>query len=167
MKKGFNYVWRTNPRFILISKCLYYSILGLLKIITSNTFNFSQSTKNKSFFIEWWKCKKSFRRWNIMFFFRRLTAIMMIIFVSTINISHQNVADVQKSGEGGLGCNMRLYTYRITQSDSNGIGNKRVWQITEFERHFPSRTTMLGSCFGLVMLRTMRFKWNFWLEVSI
>ncbi|KAG4076190.1 hypothetical protein HA402_014739 [Bradysia odoriphaga] len=49
-----------------------------------------------------------------------LTAIIMIVLASSINSSHQNVADLQRSTEAGLGCNMRLYTYRITQSDSNG-----------------------------------------------
>lgn len=44
----------------------------------------------------------------------------MITLASSINSLHQNVADVQRSTETGLGCNMRLYTYRITQSDSNG-----------------------------------------------
>ncbi|KAJ6646424.1 Thyrostimulin beta-5 subunit [Pseudolycoriella hygida] len=49
-----------------------------------------------------------------------LTAIAIVIFVSTINSSHQSVADLHKPVEAGLGCNMRLYTYRITQSDSKG-----------------------------------------------
>lgn len=45
----------------------------------------------------------------------------MIIFASTLSVSHQNVVDVQKPTEGAsLGCNMRLYTYRITQSDLKG-----------------------------------------------
>lgn len=54
----------------------------------------------------------------------RLTATIMIIFASTFTMSLQNFVDVQKPAEGaslGLGCNMRLYTYRITQSDAKGI----------------------------------------------
>lgn len=53
----------------------------------------------------------------------------MIIFASTFDISHQTAADFQKPVEGGLGCNMRLYTYQITQSDSKGMVDSEAYYI--------------------------------------
>ncbi len=57
----------------------------------------------------------------------------MITFASAIELSHQNAADIQKPAEVGLGCNMRLYTYRITQSDSNGTFWYHTHKIFRFK----------------------------------
>lgn len=83
----------------------------------------------------------------------RLAASIIIVFGCTLTISQQSMVDVQKSVEGGpvgLGCNMRLYTYRITQSDSKGTFFD-IRKIFTTENYLLIRSRMLGSRKCLVL----------------
>jgi hypothetical protein len=103
-------------------------------------------------------------KWFFVYFFhfRFLFFFLTITYTYANLLSTAEILDIEGPGptEAPLGCHRRLYTYRVSQSDSKGNGKKMNNQMTVkcillFLHIHYQRTTMLGPCFCAVMLGSL------------